>query len=73
MVSIILSTRVKIEDYMLYRAFVHLFAGLTCGLCGLAAGYAIGVIGEVSARAIGQQPRLFVGMVLVLIFAEVRF
>ena len=39
---------------------------------GLAAGVAIGIVGDVGTRALGQQPKLFVGMILILIFAEVR-
>ncbi len=38
---------------------------------GLAAGVAIGMVGDVGTRALGQQPKLFVGMILILIFAEV--
>lgn len=45
--------------------------GLSVGLCGLAAGFAIGIVGDAGTRAGGVQPRVFVGMVLVLIFAEV--
>lgn len=45
--------------------------GLAVGLSGLAAGIAIGVIGDTGVRAMGQQPRLFVGMILILVFAEV--
>ena len=41
------------------------------GISGLAAGIAIGVIGDTFLRAMGQQPRLFVAMVLVLVIAEV--
>lgn len=46
-------------------------AGLSVGLCGAAAGYAIGIVGDSGVRGFAQQPRLFVGMILVLIFAEV--
>lgn len=53
------------------RGFVHLGAGLAVGLSGLAAGYAIGVVGDAGVRGTAQQPRLFVGMILILIFAEV--
>ena len=53
------------------RGFVHLGAGLSVGLSGLAAGYAIGVVGDAGVRGTAQQPRLFVGMILILIFAEV--
>ena len=54
-----------------FRGFVHLGAGLSVGLSGLAAGYAIGVVGDAGVRGTAQQPRLFVGMILILIFAEV--
>ena len=42
------------------------------GLSGLAAGYAIGVVGDAGVRGTAQQqPGPFVGMILILIFAEV--
>ncbi|GAB5033058.1 vacuolar atp synthase 16 kda proteolipid [Nannochloropsis oceanica] len=56
--------------YSLYSGFAHLAAGLSCGLSSLAAGIAIGVVGDAGVRAVGQQERLFVGMILILIFAE---
>lgn len=37
----------------------------------MAAGVAIGIVGDAGVRATAQQPRLFVGMVIILIFAEV--
>jgi len=40
------------------------------GLSPLAAGLAIGIVGDAGVRANAQQPRLFVGMILILIFAE---
>eukprot|EP00915_Cephaloidophora_sp_WS-2016_P007937 GHVH01010973.1.p1 GENE.GHVH01010973.1~~GHVH01010973.1.p1 ORF type:complete len:173 (+),score=17.08 GHVH01010973.1:109-627(+) len=56
--------------YSAYMGYSHLAAGLTTGLCSLGAGLAIGVVGDAGVRAIAQQSRLFVGMMLVLIFAE---
>eukprot|EP01111_Echinosteliopsis_oligospora_P009597 TRINITY_DN283_c0_g1_i1.p1 TRINITY_DN283_c0_g1~~TRINITY_DN283_c0_g1_i1.p1 ORF type:complete len:188 (-),score=41.14 TRINITY_DN283_c0_g1_i1:127-690(-) len=56
--------------YPLTKSFTDLGAGLTVGLCGMAAGMAIGIIGDSGVRGFGQQSRLYVGMVLVLIFAE---
>lgn len=58
-------------DYSLYESFNHLGAGLSVGLSGVGAGYAIGVVGDAGVRGTAQQPRLFVGMILILIFAEV--
>lgn len=46
-------------------------AGLSVGLSGLAAGIAIGVVGDTGVRGSALQPRLFVGMILILIFTEV--
>jgi len=59
------------DPYSLYQGFIHLAAGLACGLSGMAAGHAIGIIGDASVRSYLYQPRVFVGMVLMLIFAEV--
>lgn len=54
-----------------FRGFIHLGAGLAVGFSGLAAGFAIGIVGDAGVRGTAQQPRLFVGMILILIFAEV--
>jgi len=59
------------SDYSLFTGFLHMGSGLGVGLSGLAAGYAIGVVGDSCVRAHAQQPKLFVTMVLILIFAEV--
>ena len=53
------------------RGFLDLGSGLSVGLAGLAAGFAVGIVGDSGVRGTAQQPRLFVGMVLILIFAEV--
>ncbi|XP_050312521.1 V-type proton ATPase 16 kDa proteolipid subunit c [Anthonomus grandis grandis] len=58
-------------EYTLYKGFLHLGAGLAVGFSGLAAGFAIGIVGDAGVRGTAQQPRLFVGMILILIFAEV--
>merc|ERR1719169_65547 len=57
-------------DYSAYSGYAHLGAGLTVGMSSLAAGLAIGIVGDAGVRANAQQPRLFVGMILILIFAE---
>lgn len=59
------------KDYSLFAGFVHLAAGLSTGLTGVGAGYTIGMVGDAGVRAYIYQPKLFVGMVLILIFAEV--
>jgi len=57
--------------YSLFNGFMHLACGLSVGLTGLAAGYCIGVVGDKGVRAYMEQSRVFVGMVLILIFGEV--
>eukprot|EP00308_Calcidiscus_leptoporus_P001504 CAMPEP_0119352822 /NCGR_PEP_ID=MMETSP1334-20130426/2026_1 /TAXON_ID=127549 /ORGANISM="Calcidiscus leptoporus, Strain RCC1130" /LENGTH=289 /DNA_ID=CAMNT_0007365945 /DNA_START=26 /DNA_END=896 /DNA_ORIENTATION=- len=57
-------------SYNFFKAFAHLGGGLACGLSGLAAGMAIGIVGDTLTRASAKEPKLFVGMVLILIFAE---
>ncbi|XP_017077658.1 V-type proton ATPase 16 kDa proteolipid subunit [Drosophila eugracilis] len=54
-----------------YKGFLNLSAGLAVGVSGMAAGIAIGVVGEAGVRASAQQPKVFVAIILVLIFAEV--
>ena len=34
------------QEYPLYNGFVHLGAGLACGLTGMAAGYSVGYVGD---------------------------
>ncbi|THH05509.1 hypothetical protein EW146_g9883 [Bondarzewia mesenterica] len=59
------------QEYSLFAGFIHLGAGLACGFTGLAAGYAIGIVGDSCVRAYVYESRVFVAMVLILIFAEV--
>ncbi|KAL6858027.1 v-type proton ATPase 16 kDa proteolipid subunit 2 [Amphichorda felina] len=59
------------QSYNLFTGFMHLACGLAVGLTGLAAGYCIGIVGDSGVRAYMEQSRIFVGMVLILIFGEV--
>jgi V-type H+-transporting ATPase proteolipid subunit len=70
-VAVLIANSIKPNEYTLFKSFTHLGAGLSVGLSGLAAGYAIGIVGDAGVRGTAQQPRLFVGMILILIFAEV--
>lgn len=69
-VSVLISDGLK-QELPLYTGFIQFGAGLAVGLAGLAAGFAIGIVGDAGVRGTAQQPRLFVGMILILIFAEV--
>ncbi|KIJ59035.1 hypothetical protein HYDPIDRAFT_101457 [Hydnomerulius pinastri MD-312] len=69
-VSVLISSSLE-ASMPLAQGFIDLGAGLSVGLAGLAAGFAIGIVGDAGVRGTAQQPRLFVGMILILIFAEV--
>lgn len=58
------------ECFTYGAGFKSLAAGLCCGVSGLGAGMAIGIVGDAGVRAVGQQEKLYVGMILILIFAE---
>ncbi|KAI1074673.1 V-type ATPase [Whalleya microplaca] len=68
--SVIISGDIS-EKMPRHQGFMQFGAGVSVGLSGLAAGFAIGIVGDVGVRASTQQPRLYIGMVLILIFAEV--
>merc|ERR1712121_75416 len=70
-VAVLIAGKLSSTGYTLFQGFLHLGAGLAVGLSALAAGYAIGIVGDAGVRGTAQQPRLFVGMILILIFAEV--
>ncbi|GFQ84981.1 v-type proton ATPase 16 kDa proteolipid subunit [Trichonephila clavata] len=72
-VAVLIANNIKssTQGYSPYNGFLHFAAGLSVGLSGLAAGCAIGIVGDAGVRGTAQQPRLFVGMILILIFAEV--
>ena len=70
-VAVIIQGKISNENPYTYKnAFSHLCAGLCCGVSSLGAGIAIGLGGDAGVRALGQQDRVFVGMMLILIFAE---
>ncbi|XP_047115211.1 V-type proton ATPase 16 kDa proteolipid subunit c-like [Schistocerca piceifrons] len=71
-IAILIAGQIKSpKEYSLYMGFKHMGAGLTVGFSGLAAGFTVGIVGDAGVRGTAQQPRLFIGMVLILIFAEV--
>ncbi|KAJ5185707.1 ATPase F0/V0 complex subunit C, partial [Penicillium cf. griseofulvum] len=69
-VSVLVANDLK-QNLPLYTGMLQLCIGFSVGLTGLASGFAIGVVGDAGVRGIAQQPRLYVGMILILIFAEV--
>jgi len=69
-IAIILQQAITKPNYSDFNGYAHLASGLACGLSSLSAGLAIGVVGDSGVRANGQEPDLFVPMVLILIFSE---
>lgn len=72
-IAVIISTGINQtadKAYYLFDGYAHFAAGLACGLAALSAGMAIGIVGDAGVRANAQQPKLFVAMILILIFAE---
>ena len=71
-VGVIINNNIRTENYKYstFSAYMHLGAGLAAGLASLAAGLAIGIVGDTSVRAYGKQDKIFVAMILMLIFAE---
>jgi len=69
-VSVLITDGLR-QEMALFSGFIQLGAGLSVGLAGLAAGFAVGIVGDAGVRGSAQQPRVFVGMILILIFAEV--
>ena len=71
-VAVILAQKLSGDNTYLKaeKGFQYLGSGLCCGFTSFAAGIAIGIGGEAGVRALGQQEKIFVGMMLILIFAE---
>jgi V-type H+-transporting ATPase proteolipid subunit len=69
-ISVILTGNISDTNFSSYKGYAYFASGLAVGLSALGAGMAIGIVGDAGVRANGQQPRLFVGMILILIFAE---
>jgi len=56
-------------NYSNFDGYKHLAGGLCCGLSALGAGLCIGIVGDAGVRANAQKD-IYVGMILILIFAE---
>lgn len=69
-VSVIICNNMRSSGYSLFSGYMHLGAGLAAGVASLAAGYAIGIVGDVCCYAYAKTEKIFVPMILMLIFAE---
>jgi len=71
-IAIIIAGRIeKPPNYTMLSGFSHFGAGLTMGLCGLAGGCCIGVIGDSCTKATGIRPQIYMNVVLLTGFAMV--
>lgn len=69
--AVIINSKLTAPDkYSTFSGYAHMGAGMIVGLSSMSAGMAIGIVGDAGVRANAQQPKLFVGMILILIFAE---
>jgi V-type H+-transporting ATPase proteolipid subunit len=68
--SIIILSGIRNDEYSEYSGFRHLSAGLCCGVAQFVSGITVGVVGESSTQAISYRPSLFASAVLILIFSE---
>jgi V-type H+-transporting ATPase proteolipid subunit len=57
-------------NYTMTRAMYDLAAGFTMGLSSLGSGISIGIVGDYGVRASAKQPKIFIGVLLVLAFAS---
>ena len=69
-VSVILAGKVKAENSSSYVQFKLLTSGLCVGISSVAAGYAIGIVGDTGVRANAINEDMFVAMILMMIFGE---
>merc|ERR1711998_693161 len=59
-VAVLLASGIKADDAYTYSSY--------SGFSALSAGLAIGIVGDAGVRANARQPKLFVGIILILIF-----
>jgi V-type H+-transporting ATPase proteolipid subunit len=70
-VAVLVNNKLKSANASVpYVGYQCLGAGLCCGLSALASGLAIGVAGDAGVRAYAQTDGIFVGMIVMMIFAE---
>lgn len=71
-VAVLIASDLKAAPEYNHTGFVQLDAGLSVGHTGLAAGYAVGIVGDAGVRGTAQQPRLYVSPILILYSLEVK-
>lgn len=69
-VAVIISNGIKSAGYASFAGYLHFGAGVAAGMASMAAGYAIGIVGDICCYAYAKTEKIFVPMILMLIFAE---
>ena len=69
-VGVILIPKVRLDNAGPYQGAKILASGFCVGFSSLAAGYAIGIVGDTGVRSNAQNSEIFVAMILMMIFAE---
>jgi len=69
-VGLIIALGLDPARYTTFAGYLDFAAGCTVGLGCFASGLAIGTIGDAGNRVYAKEPRIFVAMVLMLIFSE---
>merc|ERR1719362_1194781 len=70
-IAVLLSGNISTESQTAYSSFMQLSAGILSGFSNVAAGYAIGLVGERGVKYYAINENIFVALILILIFAEV--
>jgi len=70
-VSVVIAGTITVASgYSYYKGFSHLAAGLAAGFSALAAGMSIGIVGDAGVRAFAKQDKVYIALILILIFGE---
>jgi len=69
-ISILISVAVSNGNYPAYKGVAHFCAGLCVGLTGLGSGYCMGQVGKAGLEAVARKPQIYMGVLLIIIFAE---
>ena len=70
-IAVLVSQKVTVDVPSAALPMFQLGAGLVCGFSNVAAGYAIGLVGEQGVKFYAINEAVFVALILILIFAEV--
>ena len=70
-IAVLLAQQVTTAIETPYKPIMQMGSGAICGFSNLAAGYAIGLVGERGVKFYAINEAIFVALILVLIFAEV--